>query len=638
MARYLLDKRRAAHLDDLPAAPVTRQGLGEIGRLAAYVKPYRWQFAAALSAVLVSSLCGLAYPYFAGRLANAALANRGGAPRSWLEDVDLAALALVGVLSLQAVCAFFRAVSMSEVGERSLADLRRDLYGRLVRLPMAFHARRRVGELAGRLAADLAQIQEALTVAFPQTLRQAVLFAGGLVLISMTSLHLTLVMLATFPPLVIAAVVFGRLLRRYSRQAQDRLADGNVVVEETLQNIAGVKAFTNEGYEDRRYAKSLDEFLAVTLWSARLRGAFMSFVIFAVFGAVVLVLWYGMRLVWAGSMAPGQLTSFMLYTLFIAGALGSVAELYSQLQRTVGATHRIRELLTEKPEPLSEVRPARARLRGEVAFEGVTFSYPSRPGLEVLRDVSLGAGAGQRVALVGPSGAGKSTLVALLLRFYEPDGGRILLDGRDAREYDLAFVRSQVAVVPQDVVLFGGTILENIAYGRPGASDAEVVEAARLANADEFIRTFPEGYQTRVGERGVQLSGGQRQRVAIARAILRDPAILVLDEATSALDSASERLVWEALDRLMRGRTSLVIAHRLSTVRGADRIYVISEGRTVESGTHAELLARDDGLYRMLCHLQLGHAEEQPADAANGRAVGQDSHANTAATLSGSES
>jgi ATP-binding cassette subfamily B protein len=402
-------------------------------------------------------------------------------------------------------------------------------------------------------------------------------------------------------------------LRRNAKEAQDCLADSNVIVEETLQGIASVKAFTNEGYEEGRYARGLNAFLAVVLRGAKFRGAFVSFIVFALFGAIVLVLWYGARLVQAGSMSVGDLTSFMMYTLFVGGAMGSFAELYSQIQRTLGASQRVRELLGEEPEPAGPgaVVP---RVRGQVEFEHVGFSYPSRKEVQVLRDVCLSVEPGQRVALVGPSGAGKSTATALLLRFYEPDVGRILIDGREAREYGLHELRSQMAIVPQDVLLFGGTILENIAYGRPGASEAEVIEAARQANAHDFIASFPEGYQTRVGERGIQLSGGQRQRVAIARALLRDPAILILDEATSSLDSESESLVLQALDRLMRGRTSLIIAHRLSTVRSADRIVVLKEGSTVEVGTHAELVARPDGVYRNLSRLQLDLSDGSPPE------------------------
>jgi ATP-binding cassette subfamily B protein len=448
------------------------------------------------------------------------------------------------------------------------------------------------------------------------------ILAGGIVLIALTSLRLTGLMLASLPALIALAVVFGRILRRNSREAQDRLADSNVIVEETLQGVASVKAFTNEDHEEQRYRNSLIGYLDVILRGARYRGVFSSFIIFALSGAVVVVLWYGSRLVLSKELTPGELTSFMIYTLFVAGAMGSFAELYSQLQRTLGATHRVRELLREEMEPGGTVgRPAPVRvavpkrLRGEIVYEHLAFRYPSRPDVEVLRDINFTVEPGQRVALVGPSGAGKSTIVSLLMRFYEPAKGRILIDGRDILEYGLHALRGQMAIVPQDVLLFGGTIAENIAYGRPGASEAEIMEAARQANADEFIRSFPEGYQTRVGERGVQLSGGQRQRVAIARAILRDPAILLLDEATSSLDSASESLVLQALDRLMEGRTSLIIAHRLSTVRTADRIVVIKDGRTVESGTHEELVRRDDGVYRTLSQLQLDLTESPSPDA-----------------------
>jgi ATP-binding cassette subfamily B protein len=591
--------------EDLPPVRITSQGLREAAQLARYLWPYRFKFAAALTALLLSSLLGLAFPAVTGRLIDASLPGRTpGAPTM---DVNGIALALLGVLALQATFSFFRSLWLNEVGERSLADLRRDTYGRLVRLPMAFHTRRRVGELSSRIAADLAQIDDALIEAVPQFLRQLTVLVGGVALIALTSGRLTLIMLSTFPALILVAVLFGRLIRRNSRLAQDRLADSNVIVEETLQGIASVKAFANEGHEETRYRQSLDEFLRAVLRGALFRGAFASFIIFALFGAVVLVLWYGTRMVQAGDLSPGALTSFMLYTLFVAGAMGSFAELYGQLQRTLGASQRVRELLHKQPEPVDPTPAAGPvqRLRGDVAFERVSFRYPSRKEVEVLRAVSLEARAGQRIALVGPSGAGKSTLVSLLPRFYEPDDGRVLIDGRDAREYPLHALRSQMAIVPQDVLLFGGSILDNIAYGRPGASEAEVIEAARAANAHDFISAFPEGYQTRVGERGIQLSGGQRQRVAIARAILRDPAILILDEATSSLDSESESLVLQALDRLMEGRTSLIIAHRLSTVRRADCIYVLKEGTTVEAGTHAELVQREHGVYRTLSELQL---------------------------------
>jgi ATP-binding cassette subfamily B protein len=601
MARH---SRGSTPADDVPPVALTGRSLRQAAGLMRYLRPYRIKFAGALAALTVSSILGLAFPYVAGRLVNGALTAR-DADAPWTASVDATALALVCVLAFQAGFSFLQALLFGEVGERSLTDLRRDAYSRLIRLPMSFHASRRVGELSSRIAADLAQIQDTLITTTPHFLRQCAMLVGGVALIAWTSGRLTVVMLSAFPPLIAVAVVFGRLIRRNSKDAQDRLADSNVVVEETLQGIAVVKAFANEGYEESRYGTSLDGFLKAVLRGARYRGAFISFIIFALFGAVVLVLWYGSRLVQAGELSVGSLTSFMLYTLFVAGAMGSFAEIYSQIQRTLGASQRVLEILGERTESDEPAATPLPRLRGDVAFEDVAFRYPSRKDVAVVRGVSLEARSGERIALVGPSGAGKSTLVSLLLRFYDPDAGRVLVDGRDVRDYPLHELRSQMAVVPQDVLLFGGSIADNIAYGRPGAAQEEIVAAARKANAHEFIEGFPEGYQTRVGERGVQLSGGQRQRVAIARAILRDPAVLILDEATSSLDSESESLVLQALDRLMQGRTSLIIAHRLSTVRGADRIYVLKEGQTVESGTHAELVTREDGVYRNLTQLQM---------------------------------
>ncbi len=619
MARFRRDA--PDHGDDLPRPKITREGLREAGRLLIYLRPYWAKFLGAVAALMLSSLLGLAFPYVIGKLVNAGLPGR-AAEASLFSGlgVDTIALVLVGVLAFQAAFSYMQSVLFTEVGERSLTDLRRDAYARLIRLPMTFHVQRRVGELSSRIAADVAQIEDTAVAALPQFLRQTTLLAGSLVLIAVLSGRLTLLMLSVFPALIALAVVFGRLIRRNSKQAQDRLAESNVIVEETLQGIASVKAFANEDYEQTRYRKSLNGFLERVVLGARYRGAFNSFIIFALFGALVLVMWYGCRMVLSGAMSLGDLASFMLYTMYAAGAMGSFADLYSQIQRALGATQRIRELLGEKTE--EEVAPAAStagpQVRGDVVFENVTFRYPSRPDVEVLRGVNLAARAGQRIALVGPSGAGKSTVVSLLLRFYEPASGRILIDGRDAREYGLRALRERMAVVPQDVLLFGGSILDNIAYGRPGATEAEAIEAARKANAHDFISAFPEGYQTRVGERGVQLSGGQRQRVAIARAILRDPAILILDEATSSLDSESESLVLQALDGLMRGRTSLVIAHRLSTVRSADRIFVLKEGATIEEGTHEELLGRPDGVYRTLSLLQFDGAIRSPPDGEEG--------------------
>ncbi len=629
-----------------PKVPVNRETLRQAARLFGYLLPYRGKFIAAMGALLVSSSLGLAFPYLIGSLLNAANRNvlahpaagdqvaslaLAGASTGPLADWSLNGVAglLVCQLALQAVFTYIQVIWFNEAGEKALVQIRRDTYSRLVALPMSFFAQRRVGELASRISADLTQIEETLTNSTPQFLRQSTLLLGSLAFIIFTNGRLTLVMLACFPPIILAAIFFGKKLRGVSKKAQDQLADSNTVVEETLQGIANVKAFTNEPYEISRYTASIERFLGAVLKGVRYRAAFIAFIICAIFGCIVTVMWYGCLLLQSGQLSSGDLTRFTIYTLFIAGAMGSFADLYSQIQKTVGATARVRELLLEEPEPVvpagstprlvavpsgnngaamtpsapAVLSPAN-RLRGAVAFEGVNFRYPSRPEIPVLRDLTLGAQPGERVALVGPSGAGKSTIVSLLLRFYDPQSGRVLLDGRPAVDYPLRDLRGQMAIVPQEVLLFGGSVAENIAYGKPGASDAEIADAARRANAHDFIEKFPERYQTLVGERGVKLSGGQRQRIAIARAILKDPAILILDEATSALDSESERLVHDALDQLMVGRTSFIIAHRLSTVRAADRIVVIREGTVAETGTHAELLENKDGLYRRLSEFQ----------------------------------
>lgn len=596
---------------DVPPVAISRETLTEAWRLAGYLWPYRGRFLLAHLFLLLGSLFGLAFPYVAGSLVDGALTKWEAGPSSWWLTINGVAVALVLILLVQAICSFFNSYWFNVVGERALADVRRDLYARLIRLPMAFHTRRRVGELSSRLAADLTQIQDTLIFALPHLIRQVVILVGGVILIALTSLKLTFVMLASFPVLMIAAVLFGRAIRRYSRDAQDELARSNVIVEETLQGIANVKSFTNERFEENRYRQSLDRFLGAILHGSLIRSAFISFIVFGLFGSIILVLWYGAHQVQANQITVGELTRFMLYTLFVGGAVGSFAEIYSQLQRTLGASQRVRELLREQPE-LDLVGldlPANLRVRGDIVFENVHFRYPSRPEIAVLRGIDLEVKAGQRVALVGPSGAGKSTLVALLLRFYDPEKGRILLDGLPLVDYPLEELRNQMAVVPQDVLLFGGTLRDNIAYGRPGASEEEIRRAAEMANAAEFIAGFPQGYETLVGERGVQLSGGQRQRVAIARALLRNPALLLLDEATSSLDSENEVLVLQALDRLMEGRTSLIIAHRLSTVRKADRILVLKEGQLVEAGTHEELVRRPDGVYRTLSDLQMQQPE-----------------------------
>jgi ABC-type multidrug transport system fused ATPase/permease subunit len=606
VSRRTSNPRRAA-IDRLPKAPLNRETLREAAGLFAYVLPYRGWFLAGMAALTLGNAAGLCFPFLAGALIDAALTPGGTSlPGLGLRSLDAVALVLGVTVTFQAGAAFLSSLAFNRVGQKALIDLRRDTYARLISLPMAFFSQRRVGELTSRISADIGQIEGALIFSLPQMFRQAFLLVGGTTLIALTSGRLTLIMLSTLPILIAAAVFFGRKMRVLARETQDRLAETGTVVEETLQGIASVKAFANEAYERSRYQHLNASVLSLALRTSRWRAGFASLVIASLFGGIVVVLWNGARLLQLGEITAGELTRFVLYTTFVAGAMGQAAELFSQVQKTVGSTQRVRELLRETAEDGAGI-PAAAhgpRLRGEVEFRNVVFRYPSRADVTVLNGISLRASPGEKIALVGPSGAGKSTLTAMLLRFYDPDSGVLLIDGRDARNYPLPRLRSQLAIVPQDVLLFGGSIAENIGYGKPGASEDEIRQAARLANAHDFIASFPDGYATVVGDRGIKLSGGQRQRVAIARAILKDPAILILDEATSSLDSESEYLVQEALNRLMKGRTTFIVAHRLATIREADRIAVIDAGRVVELGTHEQLQARDGGLYRRLSELQ----------------------------------
>ncbi len=599
-------------VSESPKARLDWASLRETVEILRYLKPYRTRFLVGMLSLFTGSVAGLCFPLLAGGLIDAAL-HPGGATLPLLGTLPLNGIAtiLAGTVAVQALASAAAVISFGRVGQTALADLRRDTYGRIIGLPMAFFAQRRVGELASRISGDIAQLESGLISAVPQLIRQAVMLTGGLVLISLTSAKLTMAMLCTVPFLIGTAVTFGRKLRRLARDAQDRLAETGTIVEETLQAIASVKAFANEAFELERYRQGNERALATSLTAVRLRAIFFAGFTVAMFGGIMIVLWFGAGLLQTGQITAGELTRFVLYSTFVAGAMGQAAELYSQVQKTVGASQRVRELLRETPEialdarggASSEVRPT-ARLRGEVEFRDATFRYPSRPEMTVLTAISIKARPGEVTALVGPSGAGKTTLTALLFRFYTLEEGCLQIDGRDVREYDLRTLRGQMAIVPQDVLLFGGSIAENIRYGKPDATLEEIKAAAVKANAVEFIDRFPEGYATIVGERGVKLSGGQRQRIAIARAILKDPAILVLDEATSSLDSESERLVQDALERLMTGRTTFVIAHRFATVRRADQILVLEHGRIVERGTHAELSGNPDGLYRRLSSLQ----------------------------------
>ena len=590
---------RKPSASDSPDAPpkvkVTRETLGDMFSLYTYLRPYRGRLSVGLFMLVASTLLGLFFPLLAGVMINS---------KSHDEAFHTAAL-MVGILFAQGVMSYFQSFLFNTVGEYGLSDLRKRLFNHLTEMPMTFFNQRQVGELTSRMFADLTQLQDAFVMAVPQFLRQSIIMLGSLVMMICISPRLTGVMLSCFPPTIIGAILIGRLVGKRSRTTQDELALAANVVSEAFQGIANVKAFCNELFEQKRYEARITEFLKSIRHGAIVRALLVAFIIFAIFSAITVVLWYGTEQLLDGRLKSGNLLQFTFYTIFIGGSIGSFADLYSNLQRSIGATQRVRELLGEPAEQLEAVTRT-ARFRGDVSFDHVTFFYPSRPEVTVLKQLTFAVPAGKIVALVGPSGAGKSTIASLLLRFYDPQQGRILFDGKPAGDYGLHELRSQMALVPQEVLLFGGTIAENIAYGKPGATQAEIESAAKRANAHEFIAGFPEGYSTLVGERGVKVSGGQRQRIAIARALLKDPSILILDEATSALDAESERLVQQALEELMKGRTCFVIAHRLSTIRNADTIVMLRDGAVRESGSHDELMLVPDGAYRRMVELQHG--------------------------------
>jgi len=574
-------------------------GFRELLKLYRFLKPYRWLFALGLLFLLISSAASLMFPKYLGNMVDIATNERA---RSEISRIGLLLLAIV---LIQAIFAYLRTRIFVYVTEKTLASIRQHIYNHLIKLPMSFFAGRRVGELNSRISSDVSILQHSITETLADLLSQLLIITGGISLMMVTSFKLTIFMLAVVPPMALFAFFFGRAIRRYTKKAQSHVAESNTIVEETLQGIQNVKAFTNEFFEINRYRVKTDEVAQTGIRGGKYQAA-ISFIMLGFFVAMGLVIWRGAILIASGEMEAGQLFSFVIYSGFIAGNIAGMASVYTRLQRTIGAAENLLMLIDEPQEKIDEIYvsdPAWS-LRGRIEFDHIEFRYPGRAELVVLEDVSFSINPGQEIAIVGPSGAGKSTITSLILKFYEPNKGKILFDGRDSREFPVTALRAQIAIVMQDVFLFGGTIRENIAYGKPGASDDEIINAAKKANAWNFIDSFPDKMDTIAGERGVQLSGGQRQRIAIARAVLKDPVILILDEATSSLDSESERLVQEALDNLRQGRTSLVIAHRLSTVRNADKIIVINEGKIVEQGTHNELLANGKGLYKTLTELQ----------------------------------
>jgi len=570
--------------------------LASFKRLVSLARPEAKTLILATLALFVAAGLNLSYPVFIRQIVD------GVSGEQAQETVNQAALVLLALFAMNGIFTAARSYLFTVAGERVVTRLRADLYRSLVSQEIAFFDERRTGELTNRLAADTTVLQNAATVNISMVLRYAATGLGAVGILLWTSWKLTLVMLATVPLVVLGAFFYGRVLRRLSKKVQDALARSTEVAEETLAGIRTVRAFAREDAEGDRYAENVEEVFSLARARARLGALFGGGMGFAFGGAVAAVLWYGGTLLVDGTMSIGELTQFVLYTFFVAFSLGALSSVWEDFMKAMGASERVFQLLDRTPGIRSGGRTLDA-VSGTVTLDGVSFSYPSRPDVPVLVELDLTLSPGETVALVGPSGGGKSTVAALLSRFYDPDQGAIALDGVPFLELDPTWLRGQVGVVSQEPVLFATSVRDNIRYGKPNASDADVETAARAANAHEFITGFPEGYETLVGERGVRLSGGQKQRVAIARALLKDPRVLVLDEATSALDAESEHLVQDALDRLMVGRSTLVIAHRLSTVKDADRVLVLDHGRVVERGNHAELVAAD-GLYRQLVERQ----------------------------------
>lgn len=571
----------------------------DVHALFGLVRPYRNTLIAATIALLIGTGMSLVYPQIVRVLVDGALSEGGSTA-----ELNKIILLLLVVFAIQSVFTFARSYLFTVVGERVVADLRRRLYDALIMQEIGFYDERRTGELTNRLSSDTTVLQNTVTANISMALRFGLQGIGGLGIMVWTSPRLTAVMMAVVPVVAISGAVYGRAIRNLSRDVQDALARSTEVAEETFSGIRTVRAFAREQGEQERYGEAVEGSYDLAVKRSRATALFGAAISFGGYAAIALVIWYGGMLVLDGRLSGGTLTAFLLYTFIVAFSLATLSNLYGDFMKAIGASERVFELLGRVPRVGPPAHPKiLPEVRGEVRLEDVDFHYPARPEATVLKDVSLIVRPGEKVALVGPSGSGKSTIAALILRFYDPIAGVVRLDGESLADLDPSWLRRQIGSVSQEPVLFATSIAENIRYGRPEASDAEVEAAARAANAHDFVSSFSEGYQTLVGERGVKLSGGQKQRIAIARAVLRDPRVLLLDEATSALDAESEHLVQEALERLMEGRTTVIIAHRLSTVVGADRIVVIEAGRVVQEGSHVDLM-QAGGLYRKLVERQ----------------------------------
>jgi ABC-type multidrug transport system fused ATPase/permease subunit len=576
--------------------------------LLSYLKPYLLTYSIGWIFLVLSTLAGLVFPYLMGGLLGA---DAGGSSVDTIgqvlskNSVNGIAFALFILFGIQSLFSFFRVVLFNNVTENALRDLRNDAFERMIYMPMDFFNTHKVGELTSRIASDITQIQETMRTTIAEFFRQLVIVVGGITFLVFISWKLSLIMLGTVPVMAIIAVIFGRYIRKLSKNAQDFTAESNSIIEEALSGIANVKAFTNEVFNLNRFRINTQKMRDLNVKSGVWRGVFVSFIIFCLFGAIVFIIWQGMIMTQGAhpTLPKEGFYQFILFTILMGASIGSLPELYANIQKALGAVENLIEIMNTATERELVDGNKKPTLSGNIRLEDIHFQYPQRLDVPVLSGINFNIGRNQTLAVVGGSGAGKSTLASLLLRYYEPQSGAVFFDDTNTREIDLEYLRSHIAIVPQEVMLFADTIQENIRFGRPEASTQEIEDAAKAANALEFIQSFPEGMNTQVGDRGIQLSGGQKQRIAIARAILKNPAILILDEATSALDSESEKLVQDALDRLMTNRTAIVIAHRLSTIRKADKIIVLQEGKIVEEGNHETLIALN-GAYARFVELQ----------------------------------
>lgn len=589
---------------------LTKEGIRKARGIFRYLRPYAFSYSIGWVFLVLSTSAGLLFPLLLGQLLGSA-----GQPVSTeqavgmidMNNINKIAALLFIMFGAQALFSYFRVVIFTNVTENTLRDVRYDAFSRLIYMPMDFFNKNKVGELTSRVSSDIVQVQETLRTTIAEFFRQIVIIVGGVAFLAVISIKLALIMLATVPAMAIFAVFFGRFIKKLSVKAQDETATSNVIIEESLTGISNVKSFTNEALALFRYKTSIEEIRRLNVKSGLWRGLFVSFIVFCLFGAIVFIIWQGLLMTQGPNpeLSSKNFYSFIMITVMMGASIGSIPELYASIQKAIGSTENLMTIIQAPGEKEMLTGKQKPTITGQVAFENIRFHYPQRPDVEVLKSISLTAEPNETIALVGSSGAGKSTIASLLLRFFDVSSGTLSFDGVDAKDIDIEHLRSNIALVPQEVILFGGTIRDNIVYGKPDATEEELMQAARQANALEFIQSFPEGFDTQVGDRGIQLSGGQKQRIAIARALLKNPTILILDEATSALDSESEKLVQEALETLMRGRTSFVIAHRLSTIRNADKIYVIEQGRVAEQGRHEELLRIQSGIYANLVELQM---------------------------------